>query len=79
MFVCRLLVGVARGADGLGRRGIVRECLDIGMTIHASERTVNRCLELGVIHMQVDLLPVLVLCKGGVIVTGQTIFVTHFG
>jgi len=78
VFICRLLIGVAGGTDGLGRRGIVRECLDVVMTVSASERTVNRGLELRIVHMQADLLTVFILGQCRVAVTGQTVFVAHF-
>lgn len=77
VFVCCLLIGVAGGADGLGRRGIVRKCLDVGVTVRASEGAVNGRLELGIVHMEADLLAVLILSKCWVVVTGQTIFVAH--
>ena len=72
-----LLIGMASRADRLGWRRIVWKSLDVGVTIHASERTVDGSLELGVVHMQADLLPVLVFCQSRVAMTGQTIFVAH--
>ena len=51
--------------------------LDVGVTIHAAERTVDGSFELGFIHVQADLLPVLVFSEGGVAVAGQAILVAH--
>src|SRR5208337_1874777 len=73
-----LLVTVAGGANGLGWRRIVRDCFDIRVAICASEGTVYGRLELRIVHMQADLLPILVFRKRWVAMTGQTILVAQF-
>src|SRR5664279_4337566 len=79
MLVRSLLIGVTGRANRLGRRGIMRERLDVGVTIHACERaSVDGSLELRVVHVQADLLAVLVFRHSRVAMTGQTFFVAHF-
>ena len=71
--VSRLLVGMAGGADGLGRSGIVREGLDVGVAIGTAEDAVNATFKLGVIHMQADLLPVLVLGQSRIVMASEAL------
>ncbi len=77
VLVRSLLIGVAGGAHRLRRRGVVRKCLDVGVAVGATERTVDGRLELRVVHMQADLLAVLVFRQSGIAMTGQTIIVAH--
>jgi hypothetical protein len=79
MIVGGLLISVTSGADGLGWRGFVWERLDIRMAIYAAQGSpVDGRLKIRFVHMQTDLLPVLVFCQRGIAMTGQTFFVTHF-
>ena len=63
MLIRGLLVSVAGGADGLGWRWIVRESFNVRVAVCASEGTVDGRLKLRIVHVQADLLAVLVLCQ----------------
>jgi len=74
-----LLVSVAGGADGLGRSWIVRDSSDVGVAIGATERAVNRRLELRVIDMQADLFAVLVFRETVIVMASQAVLIAHLG
>jgi hypothetical protein len=73
-----LLVGMTGGTDRLGWNWIVRKRLNVGVAVRTSERIVYGRLEVRVVHVQADLIAVLVLCQGRVAVTGQAFLVAHF-
>lgn len=79
LIVSRLLIAVAGCALGHGRRGFVRERLDVGVAIGAAEGAVNGRLKSSVIDVQTDLFAIFIFGQGGVIVTGQALIVTHLG
>ncbi len=75
--VSSLLIGVAGGALGLGRRGLVGRALHIGVTVGAGEDAVRGSLELLVVDAQADLFAVLLLGHRRVVVAGQAVIVAH--
>ena len=79
VIVSGLLVGVAGGANGLGRRALMRNTLDVGVAIGATEGTMDRRLEFGVIYMEADLLAVLVFRETGIIMASQTVVIAQLG
>ena len=74
-----LLIGMTGGAGRLGRCGIVRERLDVGVAIGAAKNAVDRRFELGIVDVQADLLAVFFLNEGRVAMASQALVVAHLG
>lgn len=74
-----LLISMAGRAHGLGRRGIVGKCLDIFVTVGATEDTMDGGFELRIVHMQTDWFAVLVFGKTGIVMASQAVIIAQLG
>jgi hypothetical protein len=73
LVVCGLLLGVAAGARGLCRRGLVGDGLDVVVAIGAAEHAVNRAGKVLLAHVEADRLAFVILAEGLVVMAGETV------
>ena len=75
-----LLIGMARGAGNLFRRGFVRRAGDIRMAVHASEHAaMDRVFEFLRIYLEADGLAIDFVCQACVAVACQAFINGRFG